>query len=97
MGRYYSRLRHSDSWPRDAEGGTARYDGPMADADHVSSAGKLPARVAAHRERIAKGERPLYHATSTPSGEGADITIVELPSSTSSWQVPTMHSTWRAF
>ncbi len=51
----------------------------MADTDHVSSAGKLPARVAADRERIAKGERPLYHATSTPSGEGANITIVELP------------------
>jgi hypothetical protein len=42
---------------------------------------KLPAfaTVAADRERIAMGERPKYRATWTPTGEGADITIVELP------------------
>ena len=48
--------------------------------DHISSEAKLRATVAADRQRIAKGERPLYHATWMPSGDGStDITIVELP------------------
>jgi hypothetical protein len=44
-----------------------------------SSHQRLQARIRADRLRIARGERPLYHAAWTTVPEGADVTIRELP------------------
>jgi hypothetical protein len=45
-----------------------------------SSAVRLRTRIRDDRRRIARGERPLYHATWTASPDGAaDVTIRELP------------------
>jgi hypothetical protein len=45
-----------------------------------SSAGRLQTRIRGDRRRIAKGERPVYHATWATKGDGsADVTIEELP------------------
>jgi hypothetical protein len=45
-----------------------------------SSASRLQARIRADRRRVAKGERPVYHATWADKHDGSsDVTIVELP------------------
>jgi hypothetical protein len=45
-----------------------------------SSAARLQERIRVDRQRIAKGERLLYHATWTDKPDGAsDVTIEELP------------------
>ncbi len=40
---------------------------------------ELRDHVAAGRRRIARGERPVYHATWTTSGDAVDVRIRELP------------------
>jgi hypothetical protein len=45
-----------------------------------SSAARLEARIRGDRRRIARGERPLYHATWSDKPDGSsDVTIQELP------------------
>jgi len=44
-----------------------------------SSHDRLHRRVRADRLRIARGERPLYHAAWTMVPEGADVRVRELP------------------
>jgi hypothetical protein len=45
-----------------------------------SSATRLRAAIVQDRDRIARGERPSYHATWSTSVDGAaDVRIVELP------------------
>ncbi|HEX7472374.1 MAG TPA: hypothetical protein VF323_04775 [Candidatus Limnocylindrales bacterium] len=45
-----------------------------------SSIGRLRTRIRADQRRIARGERPAYHATWTTTPDGAaDVTILELP------------------
>jgi len=46
----------------------------------TSAAARLRATTARDRARIARGERPAYHATWSTSVDGsADVTVVELP------------------
>lgn len=46
----------------------------------VSAETTLRATVAADRERVARGERPLYHVNWAPAAGGAvDVTVQELP------------------
>lgn len=41
---------------------------------------RLRGAIEAERRRLAKGERPLYHATATAAAGGAvDVSITELP------------------
>ena len=45
-----------------------------------SSGERLQTRIRADRQRIARGERPVYHVMWTTTPEGAlDVTIRELP------------------
>jgi hypothetical protein len=45
-----------------------------------SSHRQLQTRIRADRQRIARGERPVYHVASTTTPDGAvDVTIQELP------------------
>jgi hypothetical protein len=45
-----------------------------------SSADRLRSQIRADRQRIARGDRPLYHATWATSPDGtADVKIRELP------------------
>jgi hypothetical protein len=45
-----------------------------------SSAQRLRTRIRADQQRIASGERPVYHASGTTGPDGAaDVTILELP------------------
>jgi hypothetical protein len=45
-----------------------------------SSHRRLQTRIRADRQRIARGERPVYHVRSTTTPDGAvDVTIQELP------------------
>lgn len=41
---------------------------------------RLRATVEAERQRLAQGERPVYHVACTPAAGGSvDVTVVELP------------------
>ena len=45
-----------------------------------SSYRRLRTRIRSDRQRIARGERPVYHATwKTPPDCAADVTVLELP------------------
>jgi hypothetical protein len=50
--------------------------GPMSSS---SSAARLRATIMRDRERIARDERPTYHATWSPAVDAVDVRIVELP------------------
>ena len=45
----------------------------------ISSDQRLRTRIRADQQRIARGERPLYHATWKTGPEALDVTIRELP------------------
>ena len=47
-------------------------------SDGGSAAARLRATIMRDRERIARGERPTYHAAWTPAVDSVDVRIVEL-------------------
>jgi hypothetical protein len=44
-----------------------------------SAADRLQTTIMRDRERIARGERPIYHVTWSPAVDAVDVRVAELP------------------